>query len=141
MIGCFNVIEVYMCQVATYGGDLQLLLDHYQPDNADNLLNKNRCLRDYLPFKHHTRLINRTTFPEYVQYETEDLHEEYPDYVVLGQLAMAVPLKSASCERGFSTQNLSTNKARNRLGQDTLQDIMKISMGHTLLNLITHKLI
>ena len=127
MIGCFNVIEAYMCQVATYGGDLQLILDHYQPDNADNLLNKNRCLRDYLPFKHHTRLINRMTFPEYVQYVT--------------QLAMAVPLKSASCESGFSRQNLPTNKARNKLGQDTLQDIMKISMGHTLLNLITPKLI
>ena len=37
--------------VATYGsGDLQLLLDHYQPDNAaDVLLDKDRCLRDFLP--------------------------------------------------------------------------------------------
>ena len=60
---------------------------------------------------------------------TENLHNEYPDYVVLGQLAMSVPLNSASCERGFSTQNLSKNKARNRLGQDTLQDIMKITIN------------
>ena len=63
--------------VATYGsGDLQLLLDHYQPDNAaDVLLDKDRCLRDFLPFKHHTRLMNRMTFPEYIQYVIENLHD------------------------------------------------------------------
>ncbi|XP_053402618.1 zinc finger protein 862-like [Mercenaria mercenaria] len=123
--------EEYSAMSAYGKEDLKQLLDHYQPAdmNADIILNRDRCFRDFLQFKHHTRLHRRMGFADYIQLVVTTLGEEYPDYVVLGQLALCVPLNSASCERGFSSQNLTKNKARNRLGEQTLQDIMKISIN------------
>ena len=118
--------------VPRYGqGELKVLLDHYQPaaDNHENLLNRDRCFSDFLPFKHYTRHCYNMSFVEYTQHVVETLADQYPDFVVLAQLALCVPLNSASCERGFSAQNLNKTKSRNRLGQGTLQDIMRITVN------------
>ena len=53
---------------ATYGcRDLHLLMIQCQfDDGADALIDRERCLWVSLLFKHHTRLMNHMTFPEYV---------------------------------------------------------------------------
>ena len=53
---------------ATYGcRDLQLLMIQCQLFNGgDVLIDRERCLGVSLLFKHHTRLMNHMTFPEYV---------------------------------------------------------------------------
>ena len=118
--------------ISAYGKDhLQFLLDHYQPEaeDVDNLINRGQCIRDFLQFKHHTRLHKHLEFSDYVQHVITTLWEEYPDYKTLAEFVLRIPLNSASCERGFSVQNISKTKARNHLGQETLQDIMRISIN------------
>jgi hypothetical protein len=119
--------------VAGYGReDIEFVLNHYQPNDRENLeiiIDRDRCIRDFIPFKHHTRLHNHMVFSEYTEYIINNLNEEYPDFVVLAKLALSVPLNSASCERGFSSQNLAKTKTRNRLNEDTLEHIMKITVN------------
>lgn len=119
--------------IVNYGKqDLQFVLDHYQPttgENAEIIIDRDRCNKDFLPFKHHTKLHSHLKFSDYAEYVIKNLSEDYPDFAVLCKLTLCVPLNSASCERGFSSQNLAKTKTRNRLGEDTLQHIMKISVN------------
>ena len=69
------------------------------------------------------------TFPEYLAYVINTLGEEYPDFVILGQIALSIPLNSASCERGFSSQNLTKTRTRNRLSEKSVENLMKISIN------------
>ena len=49
--------------------------------------------------------------------------------VVFAELALVVPLNSASCERGFSAQNKIKSKSRNRLRDEQVDRLMKITIN------------
>ena len=55
--------------------------------------------------------------------------DDFPDYIVFAKIALVVPLNSASCERGFSAQNRIKSKSRNRLDDDQVDRLMKISVN------------
>ena len=42
---------------------------------------------------------------------------------------LCVPLNSVPAERGFSKQNIQKTKLRNRLGENQLQEIMRVSIN------------
>ena len=118
--------------ITNYGqSELKDMLEYFQPvgDDNEHILNEDRLKRDFLPFKHHTRLHRAMTFPEYLAYVINTLGEEYPDFVILGQIALSIPLNSASCERGFSSQNLTKTRTRNRLSEKSVENLMKISIN------------
>lgn len=106
--------------VTDYGKEeLKFLLDHYQAmdvENSDILTDTDRYFRDFLPFKHHAKLHCHFGFCECV---TVNPAGDCPNFGVLGNLALCVPLNSASCETGFSSQKLAKPKPRNRLDEDT----------------------
>lgn len=52
-----------------------------------------------------------------------------PNMLKLAELALIVPLQTADCERGFSTQNDIKTSDRNRLSADRLNTLMRIAMN------------
>jgi len=51
----------------------------------------------------------------------------YENLKKLAECLMCIPVSTATAERSFSTMNRIMNKIRNRMGQDTLYNCMKIS--------------
>ena len=53
--------------------------------------------------------------------------EQYPHLIKLAHACMAIPITTATCERGFSTQNRIKTKIRNRLKTKSLDILMRLS--------------
>jgi hypothetical protein len=54
--------------------------------------------------------------------------EQFPNLIVLAQLALTSAVHTAGCERGFSMQNQILTKLRNRLTVDTQGKLMSVKM-------------
>ena len=52
----------------------------------------------------------------------------YEIFKKLAECLMCIPVSTATAERSFSTMNRIMNKIRNRMGPETLQCCMKISI-------------
>jgi hAT family C-terminal dimerisation region len=59
----------------------------------------------------------------------EDHSDDVPSYLVVCKLMLCIPVTSVECERAFSLQNRLKTKLRNRLGEDRVNVLMKLSMG------------
>ena len=55
--------------------------------------------------------------------------EEYPDFALLMEHFMVIPLNSATCERGFSSQNIVKTKLRNRLTEDRMDQLLRVAIN------------
>ena len=92
--------------------------------------NRQRAQQDFLLFKNHARSSPaHFTFADFVVDLCSEHNEEYPDFALLAEYLMAIPLNSASCERGFSAQNLTKTKTRNRMTEERLDQLMRISIN------------
>ena len=67
------------------------------------------------------------------------LESKYPNLVHLFELLLVFPVSNAKVERGFSTMQRIKSDWRNRLGEDTLDHLMRISIeGPQLLSFDPH---
>ena len=113
-------------EVALFGqNELDYLLQRYGQENQ-NIVNAARCRQDFLAYKHFVGLHRNKSFPEFCEILIKDQSDVFPDFVVFAELALVVPLNSASCERGFSAQNRIKSKSRNRLRDEQVDRLMKI---------------
>lgn len=55
--------------------------------------------------------------------------EDYTDFSILMEYFLVVPLNSASCERGFSSQNYVKTKSRNRITDERQNQLLRISIN------------
>lgn len=84
----------------------------------------------FLQFKHFVASYrNVKGFEEFVEFLIQDYRDIYPDFVILVSVAIIIPVSSASCERGFSHQNVLKNKLRNRLNPERLNRLMMIRLA------------
>ena len=49
-------------------------------------------------------------------------------FSTLANIALIIPVSSASCERGFSCQNRIKTGLRNRLSKENLENLMKVAI-------------
>lgn len=54
--------------------------------------------------------------------------DTFPNLLKLVQLALTLPLQTADVERGFRAQNLTKTAHRNRMEENTLDNLMTISV-------------
>ena len=54
--------------------------------------------------------------------------DTFPNLLRLAAIALVMPYHTADCERGFSEQNQTKNKLRNRLEQGSLHRLMMIKL-------------
>ena len=53
----------------------------------------------------------------------------YTDFSILFKMYLVIPLNSATCERGFSAQNLIKTKHRASLTEDRMKQLTRISIN------------
>ena len=82
-----------------------------------------------LAYKHFVGLHRNKSFPEFCEILIKDQSDVFPDFIVFAELALVVPLNSASCERGFSAQNKIKSKSRNRSRDEQVDRLMKIAIN------------
>ena len=110
----------------SYGTDEETSL----ADNFSAQLNidTNECLSEYI---HYKRLVKGSYQDKSVLKMTMILKDKYseelPNMLLLLQACVVIPMTSAKCERGFSTQNRIKTKLRTRLNNQSLVDLMRIS--------------
>jgi hypothetical protein len=56
-------------------------------------------------------------------------HKTYPHMMKLWQVVLTIPASTVDCERGFSKQNIIKDIRKSRLGLDTLDALMRISLN------------
>jgi len=57
--------------------------------------------------------------------------DEFPNLIILAQLATTLAVHTAGCERGFSKQNLILTPHRNRLTLEHQEQLLKVNLGPT----------
>ena len=60
---------------------------------------------------------------------TEQWHKTYPYMMKLWQAVITIPTSTVDCERGFSKQNIIKDIRKSKLGLDTLDALMRISLN------------
>lgn len=55
--------------------------------------------------------------------------EDFPNLIILAQLATTLAVHTAGCERGFSSQNLILTPHRNRLSLEHQEQLLKVNLG------------
>lgn len=53
--------------------------------------------------------------------------DEFPNLITLASLTLTAPIHTADCKQGFSLQNSLKTSVRNRLGSETVDDLMVVS--------------
>ena len=56
------------------------------------------------------------------------LQAQYPNLLILAELAHVQYVSTTTCERAFSVQNLIKTKVRNRLGSKNLEAMLQIAL-------------
>lgn len=113
------------------------LIAHYgQPkttsgnSNIDPLIDPDVTRADYLQFKfllNTHRVMNMQQFIK--RFLADDgLCEQFSTFATLANIALIIPVSSASCERGFSCQNRIKTGLRNKLSKENLENLMKVAI-------------
>ena len=110
-----------------YGEDkLQVLCNHYSPQFIDAAETKKE-FRLLVPLVLDQKY-PRDKFQVLWQIIAANHHDSFPNLLKLAQVALILPVHTAQCERGFSTQNLIKSAHRNRLQEKSLNELMMISL-------------
>jgi len=56
----------------------------------------------------------------------------FPETIKLANFALSLPVSTAECERNFSLMNIIKTALRNRIGEERLQDLMRVALGPAL---------
>ena len=112
--------------ISTYGAeDINGLVEHFGKQLD---INTEKYLSDYKQYK---RLVTGSyrekTMLEMTDVISEKYSEEMPHLLLVIQSCLVIPMSTAKCERGFSTQNRIKTKLRTWLNNKSLVDLMRIS--------------
>jgi hypothetical protein len=121
--------EIAAQDLAIYGNeDIKYILDFF---NGEAGIDAERCLNDFLAFKTYARSCATRDICQFGEHIINECYELYPDYAILFEFYMTVPLNSVPAERGFSKLNIIKTKYRNRLSTERLNQIMFIAINDT----------
>ena len=116
--------------VATHGtAQLNSLCEFFEAAPAELGFQADRAKHDFLAYKMFARLTPHVSLLPFAQSLLTQYPDDYPDFSLLMHYFLTVPLNSASCERGFSRQNIIKTKTRNRLTEERLTDLMRVSIN------------
>ena len=77
----------------------------------------------------HAKSSTLTTLLDFAADLLVNYKDQYPDFAILMSFFLSVPLNSATCERGFSAQNLVKTKLRNRLTEEHQNELLRVSLN------------
>ena len=103
----------------TYGIDLLDSLAESFPQ-----IDRERAMDDYRLFKCYQHLNRSLNLEQMCTKVIQERGEQFPDFAVLAQISLVVPLTSVPCERAFSQQNNTLSAKRSRMSTQSLNNKM-----------------
>ena len=122
LISILNPIKVRQIQnaeVPAYGREA---LDHIcdylsNPTVADFGFQPDRARQDFAQFKQFAKVSPAPDLETFAKDLISSYENIYPDFAIMMEFYLCVPLNSVPAKRGFSKQNIQKTKLRNRLGE------------------------
>ena len=113
--------------LAAYGvNELESVLKFFA---KEEIIDSDRALQDFLQFKQFVRRQEGVSQKALLHDLITSYQDVFPDFVVFGNYFLSIPLNSAACERGFSAQNRTKTRYRNRLGEARMSEILRITIN------------
>lgn len=111
-------------ELLNYGNtELDVLVDHFESS-----IGLHECREEWPSFKQLVALNYSSLDLQHLWPMVCKLHrDQYPFLIKLAHACLAIPVSTATCERGFSTQNRIKNKLRNRMQTKRLDILMRIT--------------
>ena len=111
--------------IAKYGTeDIHIIAQHFESQQ----INKDDVTAEYKQYK---RLVvgsyPSTSFSEICGHMMAKYSDMMPNLAKLLNCCVVLPVSSATCERGFSTQNRIKSRLRTTLNNNSINDLMRIS--------------
>ena len=131
-----KVTNVDAHEVGGFGNhEFSFILEHFE-QNLPGCLDTERAKVDYPCYKAYFRTMVQLattgrvfSFSAFTKDTTTLYAEEFPDFCTLLEFLIVIPMTSATCERGFSAQNRIKTAKGNRLNEDRLKTILKVSIN------------
>eukprot|EP00745_Piridium_sociabile_P032989 TRINITY_DN56445_c2_g1_i1.p1 TRINITY_DN56445_c2_g1~~TRINITY_DN56445_c2_g1_i1.p1 ORF type:complete len:657 (+),score=129.59 TRINITY_DN56445_c2_g1_i1:167-1972(+) len=92
------------------------------------MMNGPRANQQFNQFKRTLCRYGARTFDTACTAVIRHLSLQFPDFGLLAQIALVIPVSSVPCERGFSVQNKIKTLARNRLSEARVSRLMTLKM-------------
>ena len=111
-------------ELRNYGNDaLGVATEHYTP-----VLNPDTLREEFMQFKFTLRAHGSMNFAHTCKAAMTDYKDVFPEFAKLANAALAIPVSSVPCERGFSAQNRIKKADRSRLTDEHVDNLMLIAM-------------
>ncbi|XP_051997784.1 zinc finger protein 862-like [Xyrauchen texanus] len=140
-VKCFNIFNYDSWpedqeELVDHGADdLAFLLDHFSPVLTRNGVNTELAKEEFVDLKLLiTRMFKDKTYLNLweLMLTREPYSSEYKNILHLVHILLVLPVSSAVCERGFSSQKRIKSDTRASLHTDTVEDLIRISVGPSL---------
>ena len=134
ILSAFGVIfdvQMYPAQnLRQFGTDaLEIVIQKFAPPPpSPSLIDAARARRDFPELKYTLQAHPDMTFARACKLVIVDYPNIYPDFAVLANIALTIPVSSVPCERGFSWQNNIKTADRSRLTDAHVDTLMTIGM-------------
>ncbi len=138
ILGMRNLSFLSKDDLEDYGNDkLGILIDHYGSDRVSRTSVKSEAIINPADTRMEWAMVKKVVLEQrYPRDSTSQLWmiiqsnhgETFPNLIRLAQIGLVVPLHTADCERGFSSQNNIHTTKRNRLEPVTLNRLMLIQL-------------
>ena len=137
---CLNprkIQAIPAADLARHGtNELQIIVQHFQQatdagvlQDGQPVIDQDRLMQDFPAFKAFAQTHAFNRLPAFAEDLLTNYSDIYPDLATLMAYFLTVPLSSVPCERAFSVQNYQKSKTRNRLGEERLDEIMRVSIN------------
>ncbi|XP_069105241.1 zinc finger protein 862-like [Argopecten irradians] len=105
---------------------LERIVEKYQ-GGEDNLIERERAFGQYIHFKFFLNSKRHMSVTDLCLLISDSCIEQFPDFHVMANIFLTVPMTSVPCERGFSLQNQHINKSTNRRSVSSVSNRMTIA--------------
>lgn len=109
------------------------LMEHYgtpketETGAVEPLISPEIALRDVVPLMTAVRGYGGLNFLTACETVVRELGDMFPDWAKLAKIACTIPVSSVPAERGFSLQNRIKTSIRNRISEEKVTRLMRIS--------------
>ena len=116
-------------ELANHGKSEILVLMDFFAQNQTLGIKKEECLQNFLQFKMLINNYKSLKMKDFCRIVIVEYADEFPEYAKIAAFALAIPVSSVPCERGFSAQKRIQSRLRSRLLLPKVEKIMKISLS------------
>ncbi|KAM5180722.1 zinc finger protein 862-like [Mantella aurantiaca] len=124
--------KVFNAETPDPSASAEILCDYYSKNGSPPILNYESSRQEWTVA---SKMIKSQSYKDFSPRQillkmatTSELKESFPNLAKLAHIGLVIPVSTAECERGFSALKRIKTCLRNRMNQNTLNNLMLISL-------------